>query len=375
MQLDPAVTGSEPVGPDVEVGLGDVRWRGPAIALRDLCRCPACVHPSGQRLIDVLGHPAGLRIARHRVVDDRAIVEWAPDGHVSSYTAADLAGSPVVAERAVTLWGAPVSIDVPAAALDELDASAERRRSWMHEVVEVGFGVVRRVPVADGEVTRLAARFGFVRVTNYGTWFDVRSVVDPTNLAYTSLGLAPHTDNPYRDPVPTMQWLHCLDSTVAGGDNVLVDGWALLAHVRSTDPAAFEALTTVPVTFEFEDPTTHLVAVAPVADVDASGAVRGIRINHRSMRHIGERGRDGALGPWYRGLIACSTMAADPAWQVRFHLEPGDAFVVDNRRVLHGRTGFDPAAGRRHLQGCYADIDGWRSTLAVLERDLVGRSR
>jgi gamma-butyrobetaine dioxygenase len=44
---------------------------------------------------------------------------------------------------------------------------------------------------------------------------------------------------------------------------------------------------------------------------------------------------------------------------------------MDNRRVLHGRAGYDTAAGERHLQGCYADVDGLRSTLAVLSR--VGR--
>ena len=41
--------------------------------------------------------------------------------------------------------------------------------------------------------------------------------------------------------------------------------------------------------------------------------------------------------------------------------------LVDNLRVLHGRTGYSEA-GERHLQGCYADRDGLRSRLAVLSR-------
>jgi gamma-butyrobetaine dioxygenase len=41
--------------------------------------------------------------------------------------------------------------------------------------------------------------------------------------------------------------------------------------------------------------------------------------------------------------------------------------VFDNTRILHARTGF-AAAGQRHLQGCYADLDGVASTLAVLRR-------
>jgi gamma-butyrobetaine dioxygenase len=55
----------------------------------------------------------------------------------------------------------------------------------------------------------------------------------------------------------------------------------------------------------------------------------------------------------------------DPAFIVGFRLRPGDLFIVDNRRVLHGRRGF--AGGRRHLQGAYADMDSLLSKLRVLE--------
>jgi gamma-butyrobetaine dioxygenase len=49
-------------------------------------------------------------------------------------------------------------------------------------------------------------------------------------------------------------------------------------------------------------------------------------------------------------------------------LEPGDCLVFDNTRILHARTGF-AATGRRHLQGCYSDLDGVASTLALLRRE------
>jgi gamma-butyrobetaine dioxygenase len=59
-------------------------------------------------------------------------------------------------------------------------------------------------------VLTVAETFGFVRETNYGRLFDVRVVPDPSNLAFTSREILPHTDNPYRDPVPTLQLLHRL---------------------------------------------------------------------------------------------------------------------------------------------------------------------
>ena len=49
-------------------------------------------------------------------------------------------------------------------------------------------------------------------------------------------------------------------------------------------------------------------------------------------------------------------------------LEAGELVMMDNRRLLHGRSGFDPAEGQRHLQGCYIDIDGPRSLYRVLRR-------
>ena len=36
-----------------------------------------------------------------------------------------------------------------------------------------------------------------------------------------------------------------------------------------------------------------------------------------------------------------------------------------------GRTAFAATSGSRWLQGCYADIDGLRSTIAVLSREVL----
>ena len=36
---------------------------------------------------------------------------------------------------------------------------------------------------------------------------------------------------------------------------------------------------------------------------------------------------------------------------------PGDLVAFNNRRVLHGRTAYDPTVTDRALQGCYVDID------------------
>lgn len=55
-------------------------------------------------------------------------------------------------------------------------------------------------------------------------------------------------------------------------------------------------------------------------------------------------------------------------------LRPGDCAVFGNTRVLHARTGF-AQAGRRHRQGCHADLDGAESAVAVGERATTGGIR
>jgi DUF3108-like/Taurine catabolism dioxygenase TauD, TfdA family len=50
-----------------------------------------------------------------------------------------------------------------------------------------------------------------------------------------------------------------------------------------------------------------------------------------------------------------------PAAWIQPTRQAGDCVVFDSTRILHARTAF-AATGRRHLQGCYANLDGVAST-------------
>lgn len=212
------------------------------------------------------------------------------------------------------------------------------------------------------EVVKL---FGYVRETNYGPLFDVKSVVNPNNLAYTGLALGAHTDNPYRDPTPTLQLLHCLSSSTDGGDNTLVDGFQVAERLRASDPAKFALLAYNPIRFQFQDEDAELSAEFPLISLDPRGAIAAIHYNSRSPAPF-ELDED-LVEPFYAAYRTFVGLLGSAELQIRFKLAPGDLFIVDNQRVLHGRTGFS-AAGQRHLQGCYSDRDGLRSRLAVLNR-------
>jgi gamma-butyrobetaine dioxygenase len=61
-------------------------------------------------------------------------------------------------------------------------------------------------------------------------------------------------------------------------------------------------------------------------------------------------------------------MTRDPKYILNLKLKGGEMVVFDNRRVLHGRSAFDPNTGRRHLHGCYVDRGEFESRLRMLSR-------
>jgi gamma-butyrobetaine dioxygenase len=169
--------------------------------------------------------------------------------------------------------------------------------------------------------------------------------------------------------VPTVQLLHCLRAAGQGGDTGLVDGFAAAAELRATDPGSFGTLAKTPVSFGYVDKEAELWASLPLIQLSPSGRVRGVRFNNRSMRPL--RRPYAEVTAFYTAYRRWAELLAQPGRQLNLRLAPGDCLVFDNTRVLHARTAFslNPGSPERHLQGCYADLDGLASTLAVLKRE------
>ena len=55
-------------------------------------------------------------------------------------------------------------------------------------------------------------------------------------------------------------------------------------------------------------------------------------------------------------------------YKIKFKLKPGDLLMMDNYRLLHGRTSYDANEGERFLQGCYIDYDSTEGKLKHLKR-------
>jgi gamma-butyrobetaine dioxygenase len=228
------------------------------------------------------------------------------------------------------------------------------------------------VPSCDSGVLDAAALVGRVAETNYGQVFEVRSVAQPENLAYSDLGLGLHTDNPYREPVPGFQVLHALIASPDGGESLFADGFAIAEHLRETDAAAFAILTQTPVPFLYRSKDAELYAERPLIQLSCAGEVSAVHYNNRSIAPLQLGARDARA--FYGAYRRFAALLRDARYQLQCRLRDAELVVFDNQRSLHGRTAFSSGRHPRHLRGCYLTRDSVYSEAALLRREFPTQS-
>ena len=322
----------------------------------------------GQRTFDINELPA-ISITGASHTADSVCVSFGPENLDAVFDEGWLRGfgthgaGTVEVEAQPVLWDSGLQDSLEYADFPTLIADQVALCSWLTQVRDFGFGLLENVPTVPEAVFDVVDLFGYVRETNYGRLFDVRVEPDPANLAFTSLRIGMHTDNPYRDPVPGLQLLHCLVNESDGGDSLLCDGFHAARLIRDRHRDAFELLAGQPVRFRYLDDHTDLQTVQPLIQTDVLGAVTGIRYNSRSAQAFDMP--ESIIADYYDAYRLLAETLNRPESLVQFRLDAGQLMVFDNQRVLHGRTAYNQ--GRRHLQGCYADKDSLRSRIAKLE--------
>jgi Taurine catabolism dioxygenase TauD, TfdA family/Gamma-butyrobetaine hydroxylase-like, N-terminal len=337
--------------------------------LRD--NCPQLADPStGHRIVETSSIPGDCRPADVDIAGGAQLrITWLHDGHSSTFPTAWLVShdysNGVRADRpAPVLWDASMIDDIPRRAYPDVAADPSVRRQLLGGFSDYGLALLSDVPCAPGTVLEVAEMFGEVRATSWGRVFDVRSTVDANSLAYTSLPLPTHTDEGYRDPAPTIQLQHFLRADADGGASTLVDGYRLAADLRREQPEMFNALASTVLRFHYSDASTELECHGPVIDCFPDGEVRAIRFSNHSVAPFLLPFDE--MEAFYTAYRTFGAMRESARYQLRVRFGSGDLYMVDNRRVLHGRTGFSGA--ERHLQSCYIERDELLSRLAVMNR-------
>ncbi len=238
--------------------------------------------------------------------------------------------------------------------------------AWMRETARFGLSIVDGLGDQIDAGVDVAERIGFLRKTNFGTTFEVVSMPDPNNLAYTPVALPLHSDLPNQEVPPGFQFLHCLANQAEGGGSIFADGFAIADDLRAQDPDAFRLLSDVPIPFRFHDQHYDIRVRKPAITLDHDRRLLEIRYNAH-IAAIFDMSAE-IMPAYYRAYRAFMRMTRDPKYRLSFKLESGEMVVFDNRRVLHGRDAFDPSTGYRHLHGCYVDRGEFLSRLRVLAR-------
>ncbi len=338
--------------------------------LRD--NCPQLRHATtDHRVVETSSIPADVHPSRCDIGSDGCLhVEWAHDAHLSCFepswlAAHDYSNGVRVERRSPVLWDASIGDAVPRASYPQLLADPDVRIAFLRAFRDHGLAVLSDVPTEPGTVLEVAAELGEIRTTSWGKVFDVVSMPEANSVAYTSLPLVTHTDEGYRDPAPTVQLQHFLVADADGGESTLVDGFKVATDLRAEDPAGFELLAGTVLHFHFRDATAEHEHRGPIITCDPDGSLRAIRYSNHSVQPF--------LVPpdqmlaFYAAYRRFGEMRESEQYRLQLALGSGDLYLVDNHRVLHGRTGFS-STGPRHLQSCYIERDELFSRLAVLER-------
>jgi gamma-butyrobetaine dioxygenase len=341
--------------------------------LRDNCGCSQCRHPiAGERLSDPASIPLTIRATSAEITNRGILIVW-PDSHSSEFSTGWLhqhaydSASRATSRRDLQVWSAAfMEQHRPEFSFDDILASDAVLLEWLQQLNRVGFTMVKGTGSTPGTVAQLAQRVSFLRDSNFGLVWEVRSEPKPDSLAYTAVKLAAHTDLVSREAQPGVQFLHCMVNEAEGGESILVDGFAVADELKRTHSNHWETLTRVPASYRYQNDQTDVSATSPVIRLDHRGEYFEVRYSNALLAPLDCDPAD--VLPFYAAYQALSVLIRDARFEYSFRLEAGDCEVFNNRRVMHGRNEFNPNSGSRHLQGCYVDSDDFTSRLNVLQR-------
>ena len=240
---------------------------------------------------------------------------------------------------------------------DEILNSENGLIKWLELLHHQGIAIVKNAPSANKSALPLLNRISHTRETFFKTPFEVINVPKPNNSAYTAHALRNHMDLPWFENPPGYQFLHCLINEAEGGNSSAVDAFAVADYLRNNEKEIFEILVNTPLRFRDKDYTqvAHRSFYAPAITLTKDGDYNDIRFSVATMDALDCH--PDIMEKVYKAHHRFGNLLHDDKFQIKFKLEKGDIFSFNNRRLLHGRTAYNPNSGHRHLQGYYMDRD------------------
>lgn len=344
--------------------------------LRHCCYCERCGNPAdGIRFNTVISFDAGIAPESVTAVAGDLCVVW-PDGHESTYgpdwlthNAYDVEDRQRRASWLPTLWRSELADDFPTVAWPH--ASDGNEGTMKAYTLLRDYGIVRISELGvDPEMTELLADLmGPIHETTvYGRIYDVRAEPVAKLGAKTGMPQAPHIDDAFYYSQPGIDIFHCLVNTEEGGMSTYVDGFAIAASLEADEPDAYDALTTLPVAHIRRHPDEiDLRNRGPLISLDEFGRPSGIRYFDRALAPLDVA--PDQVDRLYNAIRAYNERMIRPEFVATIRVSPGDGVLIDNHRVMHGRTEFDSSLGR-HIRLCHVPRDEFHGRWRELSRRL-----
>ena len=333
--------------------------------LRDNCPT-AHDKDSNHRMFNILEVSKNLNVKDFKVNGEgKLAIEWSEGDHTSYYDPKWLRENCYTIKNKkkyispYKLWDSSLQNNLKSIEIeyDEIFNSEEGLVKWLELLHYIGIAIVKNAPVEKSSAFKILNRISHTRETFFKTPFEVINIPKPNNSAYTAHALRNHMDLPWFENPPGYQFLHCLINSAKGGDSSAVDAFAVADYLRKNEKEVFDLLVDTPLKFRDKDYTQEAIRsfYAPAISLTKDGDYNDIRYSIATLDTLDCH--PDKMDAVYKAHHRFGNLLHDDKYQINFRLEPGDIFSFNNRRLLHGRTEFDPNSGARHLQGYYMDRD------------------
>ncbi|KAI9831393.1 MAG: hypothetical protein M1826_003566 [Phylliscum demangeonii] len=361
--------------------------------LRDACSCEQCVDAhSGQKLFRTADIPSNIDVGHSSVTSQGGVrITWTrdvpgwPTSHQTELTPNFLRTYRDKRSRvrsrwndvATVLWDRGI-IETDLRRLDygEYMTSDERLFEALQALTRYGLVFLEGVPDDERAVEKIASRIGPLKDTFYGRMWDLRSVPNATNVAYTNRPLSPHMDLLYFAEPPALQLLHCLRNNAHGGETVFADAFRAATQLRLDQEVLFRTLLHYPVTYHYwhgggdsdrdrdsENPSSSTSTSTSSANSQhyhhAHTTIELDPHPYQSTRpklhavnwspafqapfetdvHTDEASYN--LRRYHAAAQAFARLLEAPTALFEHRMRPGECVLFHNRRVVHGRRAFE----------------------------------
>lgn len=265
------------------------------------------------------------------------------------------------------LWSDPTAVAPDEVSLDGFLETDEELARGVDLFSRYGYLVLRSSPDSPApdhaRAEAFAQRFGYVRETIFGgVWELSPAMNEHADTAYDSVYLGPHTDGTYSHDAPGAQYFLCTVAAEAGGESLLVDGFAIADELARTDPDAAATLASTAVRGRYIEPGVNLQAERPVFRTDQRGVLQQVSFNNYDRApFLLPEDREASF---YDAYAKFAELANNPDRRAIVTLTPGDVMIFDNWRTMHGRNAF---SGFRHYIGAYLNHEDLESKRRVLQ--------